>query len=245
MDKFSDFFRAAVAVFHGIIATWLFLEFSQTTTDQFQFLLLLVCFTVVNVILWNLLVLACLRITSGPGTKIPLLTTDITKLSYRTVDVIGISCVAVFVSLTAAYLYRHDVVLTIANRVVDWRRTHSDSPFFLLLTNVSGQTMNHLDGRDPKLVTKAQGMAYLRVYQKDLKVSYEGFPRAAPTRLDPREFLLSPACRYFQDTSDPSKQPIVQRIEGPGVFVRVVDTAAFEVIDRNQSLCAKLVDSTN
>jgi len=96
MDKFSDFFKASVAVFHGIIATWLFLNFSETSVDEFQFLLLVVCFAVVNVLTWNFIVLAFLRMTRGAGVSVPLMTGDIARLSYRTVDVIGLTLIAVF-----------------------------------------------------------------------------------------------------------------------------------------------------
>jgi hypothetical protein len=245
MDKFSDFFRAAVAVFHGIIATWVFLEFSETNVDQFQFLLLLVCFTVLNVLLWNLILLAFLRLRSGPGVSIPLLTTDIARLSYRTIDVVGLSSIAVVVALAAAYVYRRDVLLDAANKVIDWRRTHGDTPFNVLLIHVTSHKMNLLDGRSRKAVQMADGNAYVRIYQKDIKFYYEGYPRAAPTRLDPREFMLSPACRYALNDIDQSKQPFVQLIEGPGVFVRVADIAAIEVIDRSQSPCAKLADAAD
>ena len=122
-------------------------------------------------------------------------------------------------------------------------RTHTPAPFDLVLSNISARTMNMLDGRDRKIVLQAEGKAYLRIYQKDEKFAYEGYPRAAPTRSNPREIFLSPACRYSREKINVENQPFVEKIEGPGVFVRVSETPAFEVIDRSQSPCAKLFDA--
>jgi hypothetical protein len=242
MDKFSDVFRASVAVFHGIIATWLFLNFSETSVDQFQFVLLVVCFSVVNVLAWNFIVLAFLRISQGPGVSVPLMTGDIARLSYRTVDVFGLTVVAVIFAWISSYAYQHDAVLAFGNSLMNLRRTHTPAPFDLVLSNISARTMNKLDGRNAAAVQGAEGRAYIRVYQKDEKFAYEGYPRAAPTRSNPREIFLSPACRYSREKIDAANPPIVQKIEGPGVFIRANDIPAFEVIDRNESPCAKLFD---
>jgi hypothetical protein len=241
MDKFSDFFKATVAVFHGIIATWLFVGFSEITVDQFQFLILLVFFAVANILIWNFAILAWHKIR-GVVASVPLMTSDLAALRYRPVDVFGLTAVAIILGLVTAYAHRQDVILHAANSVVNWHRSYSDAPFNLLLSHVSGQSMQRLDGRDPTRVKAAGGLAYLRVYQKDLKFAYEGYPRAAANKRDPREIILSPACRYILDPSDQSKITAVQEIEGPGVFVRLVDIGTFEVIDRHQSRCAALHD---
>lgn len=240
MDKFPDFFKATVAVFHGIIATGLFLTFSETTVDEFQFVLLVVCFSVVNVLAWNFITLVYLKMKLQGDPSIPLMTGDIARLSYRTVDVMGLTLIAVLWAFIAAFAYQNDAVLGFGNSLMNLHRTHSASPFDLVLSNVSEQTMNRLDGRDGKIVKDAKGRAYLRIYQKDEKFAYEGYPRAAPTRSNPREIFLSPACRYAREKIGDTSQPVVEQIEGPGVFVRVVDIPALEVIDRKDSPCAKL-----
>ena len=108
----------------------------------------------------------------------------------------GLTLIAVLWALMAAYAYQHDAVLGFGNSLMNLHRTHSAPPFDLVVSNVSEQTMNLLDGRDGKIVKEAKGRAYLRIYQKDEKFAYEGYPRAAPTRANPREIFLSPACRY-------------------------------------------------
>lgn len=240
MDKFSEVFKATVAVFHGIIATWLFLSFSETSVDEFQFVLLVVCFSVVNVLAWNFIALLYVKWTQGGNASIPLMTGDIARLSYRTVDVMGLTLVAMLWAAIAAYAYQHDAVLGFGNSLIDLRRTHSADPFYLVLSNVSAHTMNRLDGRDGNAVKEAKGRAYLRIYQRGDAFAYEGYPRAAPTRSNPREIFLSPACRYAREKNGDTKQVVVEPIEGPGVFVRVSENPAVEVIDRKSSACAKL-----
>jgi hypothetical protein len=167
------------------------------------------------------------------------MTGDIARLSYRTVDVIGLTVVAVLWAVIAAYAYQHDAVLGFGNSFFDLRRTNSADPFYLVVSNVSAQTMNKLDGRDGKIVKEAKGRAYLRIYQKDDAFAYEGYPRAAPTRSNPREIFLSPACRYVREKKGDTEQVVVEPIEGPGVFVRVGEIPAVEIIDRKDSPCAK------
>jgi hypothetical protein len=143
-------------------------------------------------------------------------------------------------AVIATYAYQHDAVLGFGNSLIDLRRTHSADPFYPVLSNVSAHTMDRLDGRDGKVVKEANGRAYLRIHQKDDAFAYEGYPRAAPTRSNPREIFLSLACRYARDKKGDTKQVVVEPIEGPGVFVRVGDVPAVEVIDRKDSPCAKL-----
>jgi hypothetical protein len=242
MDKLSDIFKATIAVFHGIISTWLFLEFSETTVDQFQFLILLVFFTVGNVIIWSL-ILRCYYWIRGVAAAVELTTNDIAALRYRATDVAGLSIVAICVGLLSAYAHRHDAILRAANQITDWKRNYSDAPFVLLLSHITAGTMAELDGRGPRAVNGAKNMTFLRVYIKDSKIAYEGYPRIAATKRDPREIVLSPACRYAFVGDDPTKVGTVQAVEGPGVFLRLADTAAFEIIDKVDSKCAKIHDA--
>ena len=172
----------------------------------------------------------------------PLMTSDIARLSYRTVDVFGLTIAAVLFAWISSYAYQHEAVLAFGNSLMNLRRTHTPAPFELVISNISARTMNKLDGRNAPAVREAEGRAYIRIYQKDEKFAYEGYPRAAPTRSNPREIFLSPACRYSREKVDAVTQPFVQKIEGPGVFIRVNDIPAFEVIDRKESPCAKLFD---
>ncbi len=45
MEKLPDAFKATVAVFHGIISTWL---------DEFYFVILIIFFSVANILVWRL-----------------------------------------------------------------------------------------------------------------------------------------------------------------------------------------------
>jgi hypothetical protein len=137
MDKFSDFFKTTVAVFHGIIATWLFVEFSEITVDQFQFLILLVFFSVANILMWNLIILTWHKIR-GVNASVQLMTSDLAALRYRLSDVFGLMAVAIILGLVTAYAYRKDVILHAASSVVNWHRSYSDAPFNVLLSHVSG-----------------------------------------------------------------------------------------------------------
>src|SRR5215831_13987123 len=139
MDKLSDVFKATVAVFHGIISTWLFVEFSETTVDQFQFLILLVFFTVGNILVWSLAIRGYYWI-HGIAATVELTTNDITALRYRSVDVAGLTFVAICLGLLSAYVQRHDLILREANKVTNWQRNYGDSPFFVLLLNMTAGT---------------------------------------------------------------------------------------------------------
>src|SRR5262249_31211 len=150
--------------------------------------------------------------------------------------------VAIIVGLTAAYGQRKDIVLRTASLVADWNRTSSDTPFMLLLSTVTRQTVGEIDGRDTVLAKAAAGKAYLRVFAKDSKIGYEGYAGVSANKRDPREIILTPACRVIFDAKDPGKVNSVQMIDGPGVFLRLTDAAAIEVIDRHQSACAKAHD---
>jgi hypothetical protein len=233
MEKFAEVYKATLAVFHGIISTWLFLTFSERSADQFAFLILLAFFTVTNVLIWNLVERFLLRREpTGPTLGF--------NSEYHPIDVIALLIVSVFVGLAAAYVDRRDVMLKLANNVVDWERSATEAPFSLMISDIIGHRTQSFDKRDPDKVQAAQGGAYLRVYLKDVRLGYEGYPGRAPTKSEVREVVLTPACRFVLDANDPSKITLMERIEGPGVFLRLVDTAAIEIIDVQQSKCASL-----
>ena len=99
------------------------------------------------------------------------------------------------------------------------------------------------DNRAPELVqaARAEG-SYLRVYKKDSKFGYEGYPGVVPTRGEEkaRGFVLTPACRFWQDAKDLTSSGVMQRIEGPGVFLQMTEFISIEIIDARQSTCNKL-----
>jgi hypothetical protein len=241
VDKLADIFKATIAVFHGIISTWLFLEFSEITVDQFQFLILLVFFTVGNVMVWSIAMRRYYRMR-GVASSVALATDNISALHYRALDVIGLTVIAICAGLLAAYIQRHDLILRAANSVTNWERNFSDAPFSIVLSKIISGRISEIDARGPRTVAAAKNMAYLRVYLKDQKIAFEGYPRVAPGKRDLREFFLSPACTYSFATDDSTKVNSVQEVEGPGVLLRVVESAAIEVIDAAKSKCAKLHD---
>jgi hypothetical protein len=53
MEKLAESYKATIAVFHGIIATWLFKVFSETQLDEFYFVVLVIFFSVANLLLWR------------------------------------------------------------------------------------------------------------------------------------------------------------------------------------------------
>lgn len=242
MEKLGDSFKAIVAVFHGIIATWLFIEFSERKIGEFYFVILLVFFTVANVLVWNALLYIGQRLyllrpsTSGPVT--------FQNDSYRFKDSLGLTVIAICLGLLAAWLDRSDVVLRLANKLpTDWQRTGSDLPLEALMADIKTERPPEVDRRSKQLVTAAKADGYyLRLYVKDSKLAYEGFPAQTTTRGDiaDRELVLSPACRFFIDEKDPTKIAAMQRIEGPGVFLRLANVGAVEVVDARQSACKKL-----
>ncbi len=241
MDKLSETFRATVAVFHGIIATWLFIDFSERRIDEFNFLILLVFFTVTNIIIWHAILrlgrsLGLLRRRVDEGLAIE-------KTTFRTPDVLGLTLVAIAVGLATAYLDRTDVVLRTAGLVADWHRSSSLPPFERMMFNITDNQTRLLDKREPEFVKAAlAGGAYLRVFLKDSRVAYEGFPGRSSTRgtVEEREAVLTPACRVTFDDKEPTKIASIQPIEGLGVFVRG-DAIAIEIIDAYQSPCANLL----
>jgi hypothetical protein len=100
--------------------------------------------------------------------------------------------------------------------------------------------MDEVDRRVPERRERAGSLALLRVYMKGVRIGYEGYPGVAPSKLDVREMVLSPACRFTFDPNNPTKLISVQLIEGPGVYLRLAELNAIEIIDYWQSDCAKL-----
>jgi hypothetical protein len=242
MEKLGDAFKAIIAAFHGIIATWLFTEFSERKIDEFYFVILLVFFTVANVLVWNALLYAGGKLYWVKASNSGRLAFQ--NDSYRFKDAIGLTVVAICLGLLAARLDRSDVVLRLANMLpTDWYRTASDLPLEALMIDIKTTRLPEVDRRSKKLVTdaKAEGY-YLRLYVKDSKLAYEGYPAQTTTRgeIADRELILSPACRFFIDEKDPTRIATMQRIEGPGVFLRLANVVAVEVVDARQSACKKL-----
>jgi hypothetical protein len=241
MDKLGESFKAIVAVFHGIISTWLFIDFSEKKVDEFHFVILLVFFTVTNVLVWNTLLRVKRAVWPGATTATPLV--DFQSGTYRLVDGLGLTLIAVAVGLFSAYLDRKDVVLWLGSTVANWDRTSSDPPFETTMLDITENRPANVDKRSRRFVepARAEG-AYLRVYVKDAKLGYEGYPGRTSTKgeVKDREVVLTPACRFALGDPDATKIGAMQQIEGPGVFLRLDDVAAIEIIDAYQSACAKL-----
>jgi hypothetical protein len=241
MDKLAELLKATIAVFHGIIATWLFLDFSERKVSEFYFLVLLVFFSVANVLVWSFFVRLFKRRRTN-FSPIP----GIEHVSFRSVDVVGLTVVAAALGLFAAFLDRKEVVLTAANFVSDWHRTTSDSPFDSMILNLTSYDSAAFDKRSRRLVQSAKEKgSYLRIIPKGSRLAYEGYPGLAPTKgeVADRELVLTPACRLTYDSTDPAKIISTQRIEGPGVFLRLPDVTAIEIIDVAQSQCADVLNA--
>jgi hypothetical protein len=239
MDKFGEILKATVAVFHGIIATWLFLDFSERRVSEFYFLVLLVFFSVANVLVWNAVIKPFRRKTAlfSP------IAIGIDRVSFRAVDVAGLTVVAAALGLFAAFLDRKDVVLHVANTLADWHRTTSESPFDSIMFDLTSHDSAAFDKRSQRLVEAAREKdSYLRVIPKGSRIAYEGYPGRTSNKgeLADRELLLTPACRLSYDSADPAKIISIQRVSGPGVFLRLAEVTAIEIIDVVQSECANL-----
>jgi hypothetical protein len=244
VDKFAEGLKATVAVFHGIIATWLFLDFSERKVSEFYFLILLVFFSVANVLVWNAVLGIARRRRTGSGS----ISVGIERVAFRATDVVGLTIIAITIGLLAAFLDRQDVVLRAANaiHIADWHRTGSGNPFDAMMFDVTDQTTRAFDNRSSRLVAAAKEKdSYLRIIPKDGRLGYEGFPGRGTTKGDvaEREVLLTPACRISYDKVDPAKILSIQRIEGPGVFLHLADTTIVEIIDVYQSECEKLLNA--
>jgi hypothetical protein len=237
LDKFSGVYKATVVAFHGIIATWLFLEFSQIEIDKFYFVILLVFFTVANILVWKTLVR--LLWWRGQDEETPAVA-DMSTVRYRAADAIGLTLVAVFIGFAAAYLYNADFILGLANRFANWHVTGTDSPFITLVRGAAEHDSGLFDKRDGKFARASENKAMFRVYMKDHQIGYEGYPGIVPTRLEKRDVMLSPACRFGFDEADPTVLKSFQLIEGAGGFLELEDITAIEVVDTSKSDCARL-----
>jgi hypothetical protein len=213
------------------------LEFSETVVDKFQYVILVIFFTVANILIWKLplTILRFVRSHKGhfKGSDLQSIT-----LQYRPVDVVGLTVIAIVTGLAGAYAQNKDVVLHTASAFVDWRRTSTDDPFQWLFAHITEQRMNVIDKRDPKLVEAARGSAFIRVYINDTKIGYEGYPGLTPGKLDRRQVILTPACRFSwqPETGEISN---MQVIPGPGVYLELSDVQAIEIIDMSASECNK------
>jgi len=119
---------------------------------------------------------------------------------YRVSDVIALTSTAIVLGLFAAFADRHDVVLKLANTVTDWQRTTDASPFDAMMGAIGENKIGKFDGRNPDLVKAAREKGtYLRIYGKDSKFAYEGYPGMVSTKGDDpkqRAVVLTPACRF-------------------------------------------------
>jgi hypothetical protein len=239
VDKFGDAYKATIAVFHGIIASWLFLRFSEIKIDEFYFVILLVFFSVANILVWQgvLRFVAWWRRTP-PAEEAS--AAQITGVRYRASDAIGLTLVAIVIGLGAAYLYNADVVLYLASRLANWHTSSTDSPFTALFRGTAEHDTGLFDKRDGKFAKASNNKVMFRVYMKDSRIGYEGYPGIVPTRLEKRDVMLSPACRFSFEESDLTILKSFQLIDGPGVFLQLKDIAAIEVIDANKSGCGRL-----
>src|SRR5690242_18990299 len=183
MDKLGDSFKAILTVFHGIISTWLFIEFSERKVDEFHFVILLVFFTVANVLVWNGLRRIKRILWPPPATATASPLVDFESGSYRVVDGIGLTLIAIITGLLAAWLDRKDAVLWLGSAVADWEQTRSDSPFEATMFDITENRPANVDKRDRRFVepARAEG-AYLRVYVKDAMLGYQGYPGRTSTK---------------------------------------------------------------
>src|SRR6266853_4256620 len=99
MDKLAEAFKGIVALFHGIVATWLFLEFSDRDADEFHFVILLVFFSVADVVVWRAIVSLCGRAFKGAREVNTTIAFD--GRPYRLSDVMGLTAVAIGLGLLA------------------------------------------------------------------------------------------------------------------------------------------------
>ena len=240
MDKFAEALKATIAVFHGIIATWLFLDFSERKVSEFDFVVLLVFFSVANVLIWNAIVKPFRQRTTMRFSPV---SSGIDQVSFRSVDVIGLTGVAVCVGLFTAFMDRQEVILRAASSIVDWHRTSRDSPFDLMMDDLTSHDSSAFDKRNQQLVEVAKEKgSYVRIIPKGSRIAYEGYPGRTSTKgeIADRELILTPACRLSYDNTDPAKIISTQRIDGPGVFLRLADVMAIEIIDVIHSQCGNL-----
>jgi hypothetical protein len=241
VDELPNIFKATIAAFHGIIAVWLFSAFSETSITEFQFLILLVFFSVANLIVWNLLRL--LWPVSWQRGWVPF--DDISAIRYKPIDVFGLTITAVAVGLLAAWIQRTDVVLNLANRIpfLDWQRTSTSDPFNVLVLKILSSSLADIDNRGEALIAPgAKQSPYIRIWLGDNKGGYEGHLSLAPSKSETREVILNPACRLSQDEKAPLKIKSTEIIEGFGVFLPLVDVTAIEIIERGRSPCARLIE---
>jgi hypothetical protein len=241
VDDLPNTFKATIAVFHGIIAVWLFSAFSETSINEFQFLILLVFFSVANLLVWNLLRLAWPE--SWQRGWVPF--DDISAIRYKSIDVFGLTVTAVAIGLIAAWIQRTDTILNLANRIpfVDWQRTSTSDPFNVLILKITSRRLADIDRRhDALTAADAKQTPYIRIWLGDNKGGYEGHLSLAPTKSETREIILNPACRLNWDDAAPLKVKSTEIIEGFGVFLPLADVTAIEIIERGRSPCARLID---
>lgn len=240
MEKFNDIFRLTANVFHGIIATEVFVYFSEISVDQFKYFLILTFFTIINVFTWNLVLLLIKRARGETTSGAVLMTDDISRLRYRSIDVLGLTVLALVVGTVAGVLYQRNVVLNLVGRLVDVEQTYNRSPFIMMSRALDAGDKVAIDGRPDWIREAHRSSNYLRVFMKDRSVVYEGYAKLRPTVLEQREIVLSPACRL--KPSGGAGTPFqATLIEGPGVFLRVTDDVFIEILDWEDSPCAQEV----
>jgi hypothetical protein len=233
MDKFPDIVKATIAAFHGIVATWIFREFSATEVTEFYFVILVIFFGVVNATVWHILIRFVPYLRSATEQN----AVDLTISTYRPLEVAVLTAIAVITGSTAAYVQNHDLHLRMANKFTSWERSSNRLPFEMVVWRATGRFVKDFDRRDPSLIKK-DGQVLLRVYINDAKLGYEGYVAFAPSKGEVREVILSPACR-FTLTKDSDGPVSWQRIDGPGVFLGLTDTTVIEILDEDKSKCAQ------
>lgn len=133
-----------------------------------------------------------------------------------------------------AYGYQEDIVLEAAAGL-GFDKVKSGKPLNIVMHDFRNCTMINSDGRFANPADAPKARPYLRIYSNS--GIFEGFPAWYPTRGEPNEFYLSPACQLVRERDESASLFKYEKVAGPGVFLPASAIAVIEFIDLTESDC--------
>jgi hypothetical protein len=131
------------------------------------------------------------------------------------------------------YFYEDDVIINIVRKIefIQLQKVAHLRPLRLVFNDLHKDRILHSDDR----LIKTGDKAFIRVYVKNVGY-YEGFPKWFPSRNDPDEIYMTPACvsygdPYIHDDTN------LEQIKGPGVYISGANIQAIEFLDPKSNSC--------
>jgi hypothetical protein len=143
-------------------------------------------------------------------------------------------------------IYEQDKLFSFAKstKLVNFSKMHQKRPLRVICNDITSANEDQIlnsDARgaikDPKNGKfKSRGKPYVRVFVDKIGY-YEGSVRWYPSRNDPDELYLSPACVNYEFPSKGISPNNLTLIKGPGVYIAGAKITSVELLDPTDCAC--------